>query len=293
MWSYISAKIRINFALWLLFAFFLLFLQEKGIMNKWITLFVCLLVAICGFLIILFKPYFTPAVKQEGLKVMKHIDDTIRVAYIGDSWAEGHKTVGCVIDSLVGKASGRPVVVRTAGKSGLTSKNVYLGIFRNNSLREAIEWGPDFCFVVAGINDSDRKMGIGYYKENMRLIIEVLMENGIIPIVLEIPSYDIRYSYERRDRQTKLKYLLSMLVTWSKMDCIEEYRDAYRELINDKKWSRRVVSISPDEWNPEGYKDGRGLYDEGRMHLNENGYYVLDTCISSKIINWITNETGK
>jgi hypothetical protein len=77
------------------------------------------------------------------------------------------------------------------------------------------------------------------------------------------------------------------------MDCIDDYRDAYRELIDENMWDKRVISISHDEWNPEGYMDSRGLYDEGRMHLNEKGYLVLDSVISSKIVNWITCEVGK
>ena len=45
-------------------------------------------------------PYYSPAIKQSGLTVMQRDDDTIRIAYIGDSWADGHKEVKCVIDSL-------------------------------------------------------------------------------------------------------------------------------------------------------------------------------------------------
>ena len=261
-------------------------------MKRWfiMLLFVISLIVVCiGYYL---KPYYTPAEKQEGLSVMNHLDDTIRIGYIGDSWAEGHKNVKCIIDSLVGDAIGHPVVVRIAGISGLTSKNVYYSIFKNDSIRNVIEWGPDFCFVVAGINDSDRKMGRRYYKENMRLIIELLLENHITPVVLEIPTYDIRFSYQRRSRQVKLQYLASMLLTWSKMDCIQDYRDAYADLIKEQEWERKVITISYKDWNPEGYKDGRGLYDGGLMHLNAKGYDALDSCISKKIIEYISNSSN-
>lgn len=241
-----------------------------------------------GIIIINNSPYFSPAEKQGGITVMQHDDDTIRVAYIGDSWADGHKKVKCVIDSLVYFAIGRPVVVKTAGISGLTSKNIYYGIFRNDSIRRLIEWGPDFCFVVGGINDTDRKMGKGYYKENMRLIIDFLLENHITPIILEIPSYDILFSYKRRSRQVKLQYLASMVVTWSKMDCIEDYRNAYYDLLNEQGWNDRVITISHKDWNLDGYKDKRGLYDSGLMHLTGKGYLALDTCIAKRIISQIS-----
>jgi lysophospholipase L1-like esterase len=263
--------------------FFPYFCRKKCM--KRIVWLICVFIAlIIGIIIINNLPYLSPAEKQEGITFMQHDDDTIRVAYIGDSWADGHKKVKCVIDSLVYFSTGRPVVVKTAGISGLTSKNIYYGLFRDRSMRNVIEWGPDFCFVVAGINDTDRKMGKGYYKENMRLIIDLLFEHHITPIILEIPSYDILFSYKRRSRQVKFQYLASMVVTWSKMNCIEDYRTAYYALLDEQGWSDQVITISYKDWNPDGYKDKRGLYDGGLMHLNARGYLVLDTCIAHKII---------
>lgn len=257
-------------------------------MSMKLLLLIIVFVAILIGVVIINIPYYAPAYQQKGLTTIKHNDDTIRIAYIGDSWADGHKNVNCVISSLVSRTTGRPVVVRTAGVSGLTSKYIYYCIFDDDSIREVIEWGPNFCFVVAGINDSDRKMGKKYYKENMRLIIDILLENHITPIVLEIPSYDIRFSYKRRSRQVKLQYLVSMLLTWSKMDCIDDYRKEYIELLEEQGWNKRVITVYSKDWNPEGYKDQRNLYDSGLMHLNAKGYLVLDTCIANKIIGHLS-----
>lgn len=262
-------------------------------MKRWLFLLLSVLSLIVVCVGYYLKPYFTPAEKQNGFSVMSHQDDTIRIAYIGDSWADRHKNVNCDIGSSVSDAIGRPVVVRTAGISGLTSKYLYYSIFGNDSIRNVIEWGPAFCFVVAGVNDSDRKMGKGYYKENMKLIIELLLEKHITPVVLEIPSYDIHFSYKRRSRQIKIQYLVSMLLTCSKMDCIQDYRNAYNSLIKEQKWERKVITISYKDWNPDGYKDIRGLYDGGLMHLNAKGYSVLDSCISKKIIERINDSSSR
>lgn len=232
-------------------------------------------------------PYYTPAVKLQGLIIKKHNDDTIRVAYVGDSWAEGHQSTKCVIDSIIVNAIKKPVIVRTAGMGGLTSKDIYNGLFKDDSMRNVIEWGPDFCFVVAGINDTDRKKGRNYYMENMKLIIETLLENSITPIILEIPSYDIRHSFNKKRIKFKLRYCALMFFTQSKLDCINEYRNAYIDLIKEKHWEKDVITISCEEWNFEGYQDQRGLYNEDHMHLNEKGYLVLDSCISNHIINYL------
>lgn len=268
--------------------FFYVFLQKK-VMKRWIFIVIIIIsIFIVGGVYYL-KPYFSPAHKLDGLKVMLHSDDTIRVGYIGDSWADGHKRVICEIDSFIQDTLGRHVDVRTAGISGLTSKNIYYGIFRDDSMRNVIEWGPDFCFVVAGINDSDRKMGARYYKENMKLIIDLLLENHITPIILEIPSYNIKYSYKRRSRNVKIQYLVSMLFTWSGMDCIKEYREIYNSLLKEHNWNDKVITIRTTDWNPDGYLDVRNLYDEGQMHLNDKGYYVLDSCIAYKIVMQLKN----
>ena len=251
-----------------------------------------IIAAICmvGYLIVRhIIPYYSPAHRLEGLNIQIHDDETIRIAYIGDSWADGHKHVKCVIDSFLHNSTGKNIEVRTAGISGLTSKNIYYGIFRNDSMRRVIEWGPDYCFVVAGINDSDRKMGARYYKENMKLIIDLLLDHHIKPIILEIPSYNIEFSYERRSKQVKMQYLISMLFTWSEMDCISEYREAYNSLLNEQKWGDKVITVRCEDWNPLGYKDKRNLYDEGQMHLNDKGYYVLDSCIANKIVIQLKN----
>lgn len=250
--------------------------------------FLIIVTIIIGGCVYYIKPYYTPAEIQNGLSVIRHDDDTIRIAYIGDSWADGHKRVRCIIDTLVYSSIGKPVVVRTAGISGLTSKNIYYSVFRNDSMRNVIEWGPKFCFIVAGINDSDRKMGKLFYKENMKLLIELLLNNNIIPIVLEIPQYDIHFSFKRKSRFVKVQYMVSMLITRSKMDCIIDYRKAYKDLIVEQQWEKKVINITSADWNPNGYKDKRCLYDSGLMHLNEKGYMVLDSCISQNIINYLT-----
>ena len=74
------------------------------------------------------------------------------------------------------------------------------------------------------------------------------------------------------------------------MDCIQDYRDAYKDLIREQKWDKKVINISIEDWSPDGYKDSRNIYDEGLMHLNELGYHVLDSCISQKIIDYLNAQ---
>ncbi len=256
-------------------------------MRKYIIVIFVLLFSVVAFVWYYSNcPCYKPAEKQTGLSVMHKNDDTIRIAYIGDSWAYIHKKMNCVIDSIIYSQIGRPVQIRNAGVPGFVSKEIYNGIFTNNDLKSVIEWGPDFCFVSAGINDCCKKMGKDNYKENMRLLISMLLENDITPIILEIPYYDIYYAFWRMPFVSKFRSIRSMLWTQSAINCIDSYSNSFNDMINEQHWQDDVITIMRTYWNPNGYKGQKELYTSDRMHLNQDGYFVLDSCIASQIIKF-------
>jgi lysophospholipase L1-like esterase len=238
------------------------------------------------------NPCYKPAEMQTGLSVSHHNDDTIRVAYIGDSWAYNHKEMKCVIDSILHDEIRKPVLIRTAGVGGLTSKEIYNGIFKNKDMRSVIEWGPDFCFVSAGINDCNKKAGSDNYRENMRLLISFLLENNIIPLILEIPYYDIYHAFVEMPLVPLLRSIRSMLWTQSAINCIDLYSNSYNDLIIEQQWQDDVVTIRRSYWNPNGFKGQKELYTSDRMHLNQDGYFVLDSCIASQITTFLKHRNN-
>lgn len=233
-------------------------------------------------------PFFSPPGKQEGYDVCHWQDSTLRIAVIGDSWADFYKSQHSNVPSMVGDALHRQIEMRIAGVSGLTSKEIYLSMFNVDSVRSVVEWGPDYCLVMAGVNDSERKMGTGYYKESMRLTIGFLLEQGITPVIFEIPRFNPWRMYHYRKGKPFLIYLASMVVTMSPVDCIDDYRLALEQLVDEQGWRDSLVFIHCDQWNPEGYRDVRDLYDDMQLHLNERGYQVLDSCIAAMIIAHLT-----
>jgi lysophospholipase L1-like esterase len=236
------------------------------------------------------NPCYKPALKMSGLTVSCHQDDTIRIAYIGDSWAERHKNVKCIIDSQIQVQTGRPVVVRNAGVGGLISKDIYYSIFNNPEFRDVIEWGPNFCFISAGINDTNKKSGSNNYKDNMRLLICLLLECNVTPLILEIPYYDICYTFMGMSPMTMLRSIRSMIWTLSSINCIDAYSNTYNDLIEEQQWEKSVYTIRRNDWNSTGYKGRPELYNTDRMHLNQEGYFVLDSCIASHILRYIMKK---
>ena len=236
------------------------------------------------------NPCYKPATEQTGLSVVNNIDDTIRIAYIGDSWAYRHKKVNCIIDSIIFNSTGKEVLIRNVGIGGLVSKEIYYSIFNKKEFKDVIEWGPDFCYVSAGINDTNKKSGSSNYAENMRLIITLLLDNGIVPIIQEIPYYDISYAFYHMKYVFMLRSLRSMLWTWSSLNCIDDYTKAFNNMIEENHWQKDVIVIRRDSWNPEGYRGHKNIYTEDRMHLNQNGYFVLDSCIASHIVIYLRDN---
>lgn len=259
--------------------------------NKLLYIVVAIVMGVISFILYYSEnSCYKPAEKQVGLCVMHHNDDTIRIAYIGDSWAYRHEEMLCVIDSMISANTGKPVQVRHAGIGGLVSKEIYYCIFKNKTFKNVIEWGPDFCYVSVGINDTNKKIGSSNYKANMRLLISALLDNDIAPIIQEIPYYDIDYTFRQMDAISMFRSLRSMLWTWSSLNCINEYSDSLSNLIEEQNWQNKVIILKRDSWNPHGYQGQNEIYTEDRMHINQDGYLLLDSCVAMHIVAMVLSR---
>jgi lysophospholipase L1-like esterase len=143
----------------------------------------------------------------------------------------------------------------------------------------------DFCFISAGINDTYKKMSIDYYKTSMNYIIQFMLANNIRPIILEIPDYDIMKAYNLQRIERKLLRRLSMFITGTQMDCKQDFRNALRNLIREKKYHHLVDVIDYKEWNNNMEDDLRQFYNSDGLHLNQKGYMKLDSVIAKHIAN--------
>lgn len=240
-------------------------------------------IAICIMLGAKLHSYYTPAQMHSTYQTIQHHDDTIRIAYIGDSWAFGHQFHQCKIADILSKELSRPVCVSSYGIGGLTSKEIYHALFELDSLRHFMERGYDYCYISAGINDTYKKMSTTYYKNSMDCIIRLLLTNKIHPIIQEIPNYNINKTYENQKTEKKLIRQFSMLINHTKLDCKQDFRDALDELINEKGYNDKISVIRYKSWNNDYENDLNRLYINDGMHLNEEGYQVLDSMIAKTI----------
>ena len=212
-------------------------------------------------------------------------DDTLRIAYIGDSWAFFHKEYDSIIEHILGDSLHRPVIVHSFGICGYTSKEIYESMYNNDEFRDFLEQHKySYCFISAGINDTYKKMSTSYYQKSMDGIIQLFLANQIRPIIMEIPDYDIQKTYKWQTADKKALRRLSMLINNTPLDCKQLFREALDELIHKKGYADKVSIIRYQSWNDDYANDLNILYIRDGMHLNEKGYSKLDSVIANTII---------
>lgn len=237
--------------------------------------------------------YYAPPKERKPYTIERINDDTIRVAYIGDSWAFFHQTYDKrITDSLRSKLN-RPAKVNSIGFCGRSSKEIYWYLFDDPGLVPFMSKGYDYCFVAVGINDTNKKMSPNYYKQSMACIIQFMLANQITPIILEIPDYDIEKMYRNEIPSRKLLRPFSRFVTGTSINCKKEFRQALNDLFVEKRYGDKVQIVKYRDWNDNYTEDLKNYYNDDGIHLNEKGYAKLDSCIIEICVKIHQTRHGK
>lgn len=244
--------------------------------KRQIWILVLLIAVICGCLMIPVYNYYTPASERAVYTCEQPQDDTLRIAMIGDSWVFLHYPYNDTLKNLISQKTGRPVKVSAYGLCGKTSKEVYHSFFNDQTMQALLKQGADYCFISVGINDTYKKIGADYYAQSTSYILRFLIQNNIKAILLEIPDYDIYYAYEHQSTEKKFLRQLSMLVTGSKLDCREDYRQALMRQMQETGIEKQITIFQ--------FPYSMEYYQPDRMHLNNKGYQLLDSCIASVLM---------
>jgi lysophospholipase L1-like esterase len=230
-------------------------------------------------------------------------DDTLRVAVIGDSWAEYHMTLNCdtLFEQYVKRLTSKPIKCMTRGKGGAKTKDAYYYMFKSQTqeyswmhdicTQPLLEEHPDYCVIMAGINDAWKKRPVSYYTGNYRLIIRLLLANKIRPVVMEIPDFDMENWINVHRKRQKLLYRFYSIFTGVVEDDITPFRDGLRKMLKDTGLGDSVLFIPANHWIPQDHQYSEEIYLSDHIHLNYQGYHVLDSCIVSDILNDYSKKT--
>ena len=64
---------------------------------------------------------------------------------------------------------------------------------------------------------------------------------------------------------------------------IKEYRDSLQSMLEEESYTDSVIYIRLSEWNGNCTAINKMLFLPDQMHLNNNGYELLDSCIVNAI----------
>lgn len=229
--------------------------------------------------------YYSPPQIKDVYTMQKNGGDTLNIAYIGDSWAFLHSFHNCIIAKQLEDSLHRHVSVYSHGINGHTSKEIYEDLYKSTELKIFItERKFDYCFISVGINDTYKKMSTNYYKKSMEGILNLLTGNGIRPIILEIPDYNIKDAFRRQTISKKALRHLSMFVNNTPLDCKQQFRKALKRLVERHDDRDDISIIEYKSWNNNYSYDLKTLYRADGMHLNDSGYVRLDRAIIDVIL---------
>jgi len=214
-------------------------------------------------------------------------NDSLKVLFIGDSWAYLHQNYDSQFCSMIIK-KGFPCRVISKGYSGANSKEIYQHMY--TSCMPLLIDNPTYCVIIVGINDAVAKLGKDFYSYHYILILQQLLRMGIKPVVLEIPDVNYRAVADRESPIMRLHHCLSSFLTDSELYGFNSYRENLKKSIVEAGINRRIVYVKSDSWNTGGYKDSDSLFLPDEVHLNALGYYKLDSCIASIIIKDLVQQ---
>ena len=214
-------------------------------------------------------------------------NDTLRVIMIGDSWAEIHSELqmDSILQQNLSQLASRPVEVISKGKGGMRSRGIYDLMFKTEGYgtKPLVDLGADYCIISAGINDASANLGTHQYCYYMKLIIQLLLANGIRPVIIEAPDVNIWKLFGERPYKSIIVDFVRSLMTGCRMYHYTEYREALKDMIISERLMDSVVYVSMNGWNGEGTALNLDLFLDDQLHLNRKGYELLDSCIASAI----------
>lgn len=249
--------------------------------------FVILLIILYGILYYRWCHLWALEEIHQPYQVQSHYDDTLRVVMIGDSWAGMHNEAG--LDSLLqdkfNTQTACPVIVKSCGRGGEKSRGIYSLMFEYGKYgtRSILSEGPDYCIVMAGINDAAANRGVRQYLYHYKLILDFLLSNNIRPVVVEIPDVNLWVIYGKKPIKDMFGDYLKSVMTGCDMYNYHEYREALLSMLTREDMMKEIVYIPMSEWNGNGETINKHLFLKDQIHLNRKGYELLDSCIAFKI----------
>ena len=219
-------------------------------------------------------------------------DSILKIGIIGDSWV-GRTDLDKKMQKIFSE-KGIEAEFIALSHPGATSKEIYEDMFKEKneefSSKFVIESKPDYCIIIAGVNDVARHIGKKYYADHMILIINTLLHYKIKPIVVEVPNFGVEDVQKYKNVFSRCTNAVSEAIDGGEVN--DNNVSAYRETLNEELKKNdlldKIILFDSDKINKD-YKNNKILFSDP-LHLNERGYEVFIKALSEDIIEEIKRK---
>lgn len=216
-------------------------------------------------------PYFTVASDK---------DSTLTIGIIGDSWVAEEKLDSILHYGLLQNKITNNII--SSGHPGAKSKIIYQNLFGLNEMSHSskfiLEKRPEYCIVIAGVNDAAGQVGSDYYSYHVSQIVETLLHYKIKPILVSLPEFGIEETTEEMDLVSKTRNEISAYFNNDGViDNIRIYRNALNKALETSHLSDSVLVVDFDNICKE-YGSNKELY-INPAHLSISGNLRLGNLI--------------
>lgn len=211
-------------------------------------------------------------------------DSSLLIGIIGDSWVAGRKLDGLLLNYLNSNEISSRVI--SSGNPGARTKKIYENLFENDensySTKFIISEQPDYCVIIAGVNDAASQIGANNYSFHMIQIIKKLIHNGIKPVMVSLPEFGIVELLNSTTFPKRLRNKLSAYINNNnEYDNIVEYRKVLLENLISNRLIESILIVDFDKVCDD-YTQNTDLYRD-YSHLSEKGNEILAKEISNTI----------
>lgn len=256
-------------------------------MKKVVVFLVCLAACLIGITSWYFIEIFSYSKEYTYFDMPKtKVDSTLTIGIIGDSWVS-KKALDSLLTHYMNE-NGISLHIVSSGHPGARTKRIYQNLFEKeeniNSSKFVIKERPDYCVIIAGVNDAASQIGAKNYSYHMTQIIKTLLHYDIKPVVVSLPEFGIveltnDIPFPQRFRSNISAYFNNN----KEIDNIVTYRNVLNEELISNGLINSILTVNFDNVCND-YSQHLNLY-RNDSHLSKEGNQKLAKEISNVICN--------
>lgn len=212
-------------------------------------------------------------------------DTILTIGIIGDSWVAGNKLDSLLHADLL--EHGLKTNIISSGHGGAKTKLIYQNLFKGlheeHSSKFIIEKRPDYCIVIAGVNDAGSEIGSHFYSFHMIEIIKTLLHYKIKPVIVTLPEFGVKEVIDNMNVVSRNRNVISAFFNNNgEIDNIKTYRKVFIEELRSNKLQDSIILIDFDKVCSD-YNKHLDLY-ANSSHLSDKGNELLCQIITNELI---------